>query len=109
MTKYADADGTTALCLCVESAFLDDVVELIDTSKVDLGIEEFTYRSQIRIISIYPHKERARVAERLFTTLEMNGIELLSANNASSVISCVLHSDSVDQALACLRQAFQLP
>ena len=56
-----------------------------------------------------PHKERPRVAERLLTTLRMHGIDILSTNNASSVISCVLKAEYVEQALACLADVFELP
>jgi hypothetical protein len=39
----------------------------------------------------------------------MNGVDPLSTNNASSVVSCVVNRDSVEQALACLADAFELP
>lgn len=109
ISKYSDANGDTSLCICIDPAFFETAVDLVDANENALHIKEFVYRSQVRVISIYPHKERARVAERLFTTLRMNGIDPLSTNNASSVISCVISGEHIQQALACLDQAFELP
>ncbi len=109
ISKYYSFTGNTSLCLCIDAVSLNTAVELISASEKDLGITDFIYLPQVRVISIYPYKERARVAERLLTTLRLNGIEPLSVNNASSVISCVLGNDYVDKALACLDQAFELP
>jgi aspartokinase len=109
ISKYSDRSDHTSICLCIEAELLDTAVDLISTNEKSLGVKEFIFRPQVQVISIYPHKERARVAERLLTTLRMNGIEPLSANNASSVMSCVLSSEYVEKALACLNQAFELP
>jgi aspartokinase len=108
ISKYYDSTGNTSVCLCIDAGSLDTALELIDANE-SLGIRDFAYRPQVRVISIYPHKERARVAERLFTTLQVNRIDPLAVNNASSVISCVLSSEYVEQALACLDDAFELP
>jgi len=109
ISKYANSAGTTTLNLCVEEKALTPTLELIRAQAAALGIRDLSHRPHAVIISIYPHKERARVAERLFTTLRINGIEPLAANNASSVISCVFRSNFLPRALACLDQAFELP
>lgn len=109
INKYHDLNGHTSLCLCIDPESLNTAVELIDRNERSLDVSDFIYRPQVRVISVYPHKERSRVAERLLTTLRMNGIDPLATNNASSVISCVLQSEYVEQALACLDKAFELP
>jgi len=109
INKYKDAAGNTSLCLCIDSDFLDLALTVLDANEKILGIRDFMYHPQVKIISIYPHKERPRVAERLLTTLRMQGIDPLSTNNASSVISCVVNIDRVEQALASLADAFELP
>ena len=109
INKYNDSAGNTTLCLCVDAAFLNTAVDLLDTNEKSLNIRDFMYHQRVKVISIYPHKERPRIAERLVTTLRMNGIHILSINNASSVISCVLHSEDVEKAVACLGDAFELP
>jgi aspartokinase len=109
INKYTHATGTPALSLCVEAKSLTAALELLSTRKASLGIREINYRPKVRIISIYPHKERARVAERLLTTFQLNGIEPLAVNNASSVISCVFASSLLLQAMTCIEQSFELP
>ena len=109
INKYRDSAGNTSLCLCIDADYLDKALDVLDANESTLGIRDFMYHPQVRIISIYPHKERPRVAERLLTTLRMHGIDILSTNNASSVISCVLNGEQVEQALACLADAFELP
>ena len=109
INKYRDSAGNTSLCLCIDADFLDKALNVLDANESSLGIRDFMYHPQVRIISIYPHKERPRVAERLLTTLRMHGIDILSTNNASSVISCVLNAEYVEQALACLADVFELP
>jgi hypothetical protein len=63
----------------------------------------------VRIISLYPYKERALVAERLLTSLRLSGIEPLAVNNATSVLSCVVDSARLEEALTCIEHVFALP
>ena len=109
INKYESSTDATSLCLCIEAESLDTAVDLLDANEGSLGIRDFMYHPKVKVISLYPHKERARVAERLLTTLRLNGIDPLATNNASSVISCVVKSELVDKALRHLRKAFELP
>jgi len=109
INKYKDSAGNTSLCLCMDAEFLNKALDLLDASEKSLGIRDFMYHPRVKVISIYPHKERPRIAERLLTTLRMHGIHILSINNASSVISCVLNTEDVEKAIACLEDAFELP
>ena len=109
INKYKDSAGNTSLCICIDAEFLDTALNLLDANEKSLGVRDFMYHPRVKVISIYPHKERPRIAERLLTTLRMNGIYILSVNNASSVISCVLNAEDVENALARLGDAFELP
>jgi aspartokinase len=109
INKYNDSAGNTSLCLCIDTEFLDAALNLLDANEKTLGIRDFMYHPRVKVISIYPHKERPRIAERLLTTLGVNGIDILSVNNASSVISCVLSTEDVEKALTSLEDAFELP
>ena len=109
INKYKDSAGNTSLCICIDAEFLDTALNLLDANEKSLGVRDFMYHPRVKVISIYPHKERPRIAERLLTTLRMNGIYILSINNASSVISCVLNTEDVEKAVACLGDAFELP
>jgi aspartokinase len=109
INKYKDSAGNTSLCLCIDAEFLDRALDLLDTNEKSLGIRDFMYHPRVKVISIYPHKERPRIAERLLTTLGMNGINIISVNNASSVISCVLNTRDVEKAVVCLGNTFELP
>jgi aspartokinase len=109
INKYKDSAGNTSLCICIDVEFLDKTLDLLDANEKSLGIRDFMYHPRVKVISIYPHKERPRITERLLTTLRMNGIYILSTNNASSVISCVLNTEDVENAVACLGNAFELP
>jgi len=109
ISKYKDSAGNTFLCLCIDDEFLDKALDLLDTNEESLGIRDFMYHPKVKVISVYPHKERPRIAERLLTNLRMNGINILSVNNASSVISCVLSTKDVEKGVACLGDTFELP
>jgi aspartokinase len=109
INKYKDSAGYISLCICIDSEALDEALVVLDANEASLGIKDFMYHPRVKVISIYPHKERPRVAERFLTTLRMQGIDPLSTNNASSVISCVISMDDVDRALASLSDAFELP
>ncbi len=109
INKYVDSAGNTSLCLCIDADSLDTAISALDVHEESLGIRDFMYHPKVKVISIYPHKQRPRVAERLLTTLRMNGVDPLSTNSASSVVSCVVNSEYVEQALACLANAFELP
>ena len=109
INKYKDSYGNTSLCLCIDADFLDKALDLLKANEKSLGIRSFMHHPRVKVISIYPHRERPRIAERLLTTLRMNGIYILSTNNASSVISCVLNTEDVEPALGYLADAFELP
>lgn len=109
INKYRDSVGNTSLCLCIDADVLDRAIGALDVHEESLGIRDFVYHPKVIVISIYPHKQRPRVAERLLTALRMDGIDPLSTNNASSVVSCVVNSESVERALACLAGVFELP
>jgi aspartokinase len=109
INKYRDSAGNTFLCICIDAHFLDTALDVLDANEKLLGIRDFMYHPLVKVLSIYPHKERPRIMERLLTTLRLNGIHILSANNASSVISCVLNSEDADEAIGFLAEAFELP
>ena len=109
MNKYNDSAGNTCLCISIDAQFLDTALDVLDANEKSLGIRDFVYHPRVKVLSIYPHKERPRLTERLLTTLRLNGIQILSTNNASSVVSCVLNTEDVDKATACLSQVFELP
>ena len=109
INKYRDSVGNTSLCLCIDAEVLDKAISALDLHEKSLGIRDFVFHPKVIVISIYPHKQRPRVAERLLTALRMDGVDPLSTNNASSVVSCVVNSEKVEQALACLARAFELP
>jgi aspartokinase len=109
INKYRDSVGNTSLCLCIDADVLDKAIRALDLHEKSLGIRDFVFHPKVIVISIYPHKQRPRVAERLLTALRMDGVDPLSTNNASSVVSCVVNSEYVDQALASLANAFELP
>ena len=109
INKYNDSVGNTSLCICIDAELLDKALDVLDANEASLGIKDFMYHPRVKVISIYPHKERPRVAERLLTALRLQGIHPLSTNNASSVISCVVNLDDVERALASLGDAFELP
>jgi aspartokinase len=109
ITKYDDQTGTMLLNLAVEKDSLPRSLELARSHGPSLGLRTLSHRPDVLIISIYPYKGRALVAERLMTSLRMGGIEPLAINNASSVISCVITSGDLQSALACLENTFKLP
>jgi aspartokinase len=109
ITKYDDQTGTIILNLAVEKDSLPRSLELARSHGPSLGLRALSHRPDVLIISIYPYKGRALVAERLMTSLRMGGIEPLAINNASSVISCVIAGGDLQSALACLDHTFKLP
>ena len=109
ITLYDDSPETRLLALCVETESLSASLELLQSHRVSLEIRSVSHHPRVRILSVYPYKERAQVAERLLTSLRLSGVEPLAVNNASSVLSCVLSSDKFQEALSCLDHIFELP
>lgn len=109
ISKYRDSNGNTTMCVCVDAEHFKLTMSLVEAQAQLLAAKDFIFRPSVRVISLYPHKDRARLTERLLTTLRLNRIEPVSFNNASSVISCVLHSEHVEKAVDCLNEVFELP
>jgi len=109
ITLYDDSPETRLLTLCVEPESLTAAMELLQSHRASLEIRSLSHHPRVRILSVYPYKERAQVAGRLLTSLRLSGVEPLAVNNASSVLSCVLTSDRFQEALSCLDHVFKLP
>jgi aspartokinase len=109
ITLYDDSPETRLLALCVETESLPGSLHLLGSHQASLGIHSLSHHPRVRIISVYPYKERAQLAERLLTSLRLSGVDPLAVNNASSVLSCVLSSGELQKALACLDHIFELP
>jgi len=109
ITLYDDSPATRLLALCLETESLSASLELLRSHQAPLDIRSIYHHPRVRILSVYPYKERGQVAERLLTSLRLSGVEPLAVNNASSVLSCVLSSDRFQEALSCVDRVFQLP
>jgi aspartokinase len=109
ITLYDASPETRLLTLCVETEALSASLELLRSHQGPLDIRSISHHPRVRILSVYPYKERAQVAGQLLTSLRLMGVEPLAVNNASSVLSCVLSSEKLQEALSCLDQVFELP
>lgn len=109
ITLYDSSPESKRLTLCVDRESFAGALELLHAHEDSLGIRDLSSNPRVRIISIYPYRERALVAKRLLTGLRFHGVKPLAVNNATSLISCVLDSEHVEQALTSLDQLFELP
>ncbi|HVO85037.1 MAG TPA: hypothetical protein VMU60_11485 [Syntrophobacteria bacterium] len=109
ITLYDTSPESRLLTLCVEKESLNASLELLRSQQAALDIQSISHHPRVRIVSLYPYKERAQVVERLLTSLRLSGVEPLAVNNASSVLSCVLSSEKFQEALSCLDHVFELP
>ncbi len=106
ITKSLHKNNVETACICTDSRHQKKVKEIFFKKHIGSGIDALIHQPAVRILSIYPFKGDPKIAKRLFDVLRSQNIEVLAANTAISVISCVILSDKLSLAMEQIESAF---
>jgi aspartokinase len=105
---HAGKNEDARVQLCVDTKFQREALNIFQTEEIAEAIQEFHHHDSAIILSLYPFNGQPQVAERIFTILRLLGIEILGANTATSVFSCVISESDLDPVVTSLKEVFVL-
>lgn len=108
LSEHTSVDGDLRVQLSVDSAQGALALKALHSEEIIQGLGELRHCSGAVIVSLYPFNGQPHIAERIFDTLDTDGIEILGADSATAVFSCLIQGD-VEAAISRLKVAFVLP
>lgn len=109
ITENLGADGEVRIQFCCDGEAQGKVLRMLQNEESSAVIKEFHHVEEAVILSLYPFNGQPQVAGRVFTIFRQKGIEILGANTATSVFSCVVPAKALEAAISNLKQVFMWP
>ena len=105
-----DLDNNTQVVLCVASKDVLVALGLLEPLKERFGGREVTHRAGVAIVSIFgpDFRETPGVAGMMYAAVADAGINILAINTSMSSVSCVIHQARLDDAVAALKDTFEM-
>jgi aspartate kinase len=111
IVQCIDMSNRDHVVLCVHEDDLDATLKIMDDVKEDICAECVVSRPDIAIVSIFgpDFRERPGIAGTMFEALTAHGVNILAISTSISTVSCVIDSKRMADAVAALKEAFDLP
>ena len=105
-----DLDNNTHVVFCVASKDVLVALGLLEPLKERFGGREVTHRVGVAIVSIFgpDFREIPGVAGMMYAALADAGINILSISTSMSSVSCVIDQARLDDAVAALKDTFEM-
>ena len=99
------------IMVCVDRDNFESAFEITQKIHEIVGSRTMIHDSQVALVSIssLDFEESQVIAGHMFKTLGDNGINIKGISSSVSSVTCMIHSNDLEQALTVLRQAFILP
>jgi aspartokinase len=96
---------------CIAEDELTGAQDVLESVRREVGGERIIQRSNVAIVSIFgpDFRERPGIAATMFSALGGQGINILAISTSISTLSCVIDGDRLDDAVAAMRETFDLP
>ena len=111
IVQCIDIRDNDHVVFCISEEELDDAKEILELVRSELGAEKVIQRPNVAIISIFgpDFRERPGIAGTMFSALAKEEINILAISTSISTLSCVIDADRLQDAVAAMRQTFDLP
>ena len=111
IVQCIDIRDNDHVVFCISEEELDDAKEILELVRSELGAEKVIQRPNVAIISIFgpDFRERPGIAGTMFSALVAEEINILAISTSISTLSCVIDADRLQDAVAAMRQTFDLP
>jgi aspartate kinase len=99
------------IVLCVDRDDLETAWRLACAVQQELCAETVTYDPQVASLGIFgpDFRERAGIAAAMFSALAAVGINIQSISTSISTVSVIIEAHRIDDAVAAIQNAFELP
>jgi aspartate kinase len=96
---------------CIAEDELEHVQDILEDLRQEVGGEQVIQRRNVAIISIFgpDFRERPGIASEMFSALGAKGINIRAISTSISTLSCVIEAGHLDDAVAAMRETFDLP
>jgi aspartate kinase len=106
-----DVGGGDTLCISAEMKKLDYALDLIEDLQERIHASRIVAMQNLCSVAVFgPHfREIPNVASQIFKALAEVGINILSISTSVSSVTCVFDESKLGDALASLRNHFEIP
>ncbi len=103
--------GRDNIALCVSRDDLERALAIVEQVKSAVNAESVTCRPDVATVAIFgpDFRERPGIAGTMFKALSARQINILAISTSISTVSCVIAADRLDDAVAAIYDAFDLP
>ncbi len=99
------------IIFCVDRDDLEKALAVVDKAVQEVGAEAVIHNPHVAVIAIFGPDFRVRpnIAGVFFSALAAAGINILAISTSISTLSCVIDEDRLNDAVAAVCGAFELP
>jgi len=111
IVQLIDIHNSSHVVFCIAEDELEHAQDLLEDLRRELGGQQVIQRPNVAIISIFgpDFRERPGIASTMFSALGAKGINIRAISTSISTLSCVIESDRLAEAVAAIRETFDLP
>ncbi|MBC7251840.1 MAG: ACT domain-containing protein [Anaerolineae bacterium] len=111
IVQCIDMSNRDHVVFCVHEDNLETTLKIMNDVKENVCAECVVSRPQVAIVSIFgpDFRERPAIAGTMFEALANQEINILAISTSISTVSCVIDAERLDDAVAALRDTFDLP
>jgi|YNPNPStandDraft_1061719.scaffolds.fasta_scaffold122598_2 aspartokinase len=99
------------IIFCVDRDDLEKALAVVGKAVEEVGAEAVIHNPHVAVIAIFGPDFRVRpnIAGTFFSALAKAGINILAISTSISTLSCVIDGDRLNDAVAAVCEAFELP
>lgn len=99
------------IIFCVDRDDLEKALAVVDRVVKEVGAEAVIHNPHVAVIAIFgpDFRMRPNIAGVFFSALAAAGINILAISTSISTLSCVIEGDRLNDAVAAVCGAFELP
>ena len=111
IVQCIDTLGNDQVVVCIAEDALEPAVDILQDVRHEIGAEQVIQMPDVAIISIFgpDFRERPGIAGTMFSSLGKQEINILAISTSISTLSCVIAADRLGDAVAAMRETFDLP
>lgn len=111
IVQLIDIHDSSHVVFCIAEDELAHVQSFLEDLRQQVGGARIIQRPNVAILSIFgpDFRERPGIASTMFSALGGKSINILAISTSISTLSCVIDAARLDEAVAAIRETFDLP
>jgi aspartate kinase len=111
IVQCIDIHDHDQVVFCIADDELAEAQDILEDVRDEVGGQQVIQRRNVAIISIFgpDFRERPGIAGTMFSALGAKEINILAISTSISTLSCVIDAEKLSDAVAAIRETFDLP